>query len=68
MQAGEAAKGVGKTYERATGRDAESDGKFAGIVAVAGGTVLAAGVRNLALCCRVERQLRVLPSHLGCIA
>lgn len=44
LQAGEAAKGAGKTYQRTTGRDAEEDSKVAGIVAVAGGTVLAAGV------------------------
>lgn len=44
LQAGHAAQGAGKTYERTTGRDAESDGKVAGIVAVAGGTMLAAGV------------------------
>jgi hypothetical protein len=46
VQAGEAAKEVGRTYQRTTGRDAESDGKVAGIIAVAGGSLLAAGVRS----------------------
>lgn len=44
LQAGDAAKGAGRTYQRTTGRDAESDSKVAGIVAVAGGTIIAAGV------------------------
>eukprot|EP00892_Ulva_mutabilis_P010439 jgi/Ulvmu1/7768/UM039_0077.1 len=37
-------KVVGRTYQNSTGRDARADGNVAGAVAVAGGTMLLAGV------------------------